>query len=262
MYWGAGGVVDSVIDITHNVPVPGPADGYANHLSASWGILNAAATTAPSPDGSATLTNKDFACVEPLRSFAPGGFTCPAGTPAYVLSNTAVPGPVGFFSGGNYPPGVAIVPATNNGFGMYILGDMFTFELAGGNVPAAGTVWALRKYVGAITGGHPSAANTVGADEGPYAYALPEGVLPFTAIGAQIQANYTVSNVLSNATATDLKKVHTVPDPYYVTNEFEQSTDNKVIKFVNLPQRAIIRIYSSQRRAGADPGTQQHHERW
>ncbi|MEO8636994.1 MAG: hypothetical protein ABI587_17095, partial [Gemmatimonadales bacterium] len=41
------------------------------------------------------------------------------------------------------------------------------------------------------------------------------------------------------------KAVHTVPDPYYVTNEFEQSTDNKVIKFVNLPQRAIIRIYSS-----------------
>jgi hypothetical protein len=36
-----------------------------------------------------------------------------------------------------------------------------------------------------------------------------------------------------------------VPDPYYVTNEFEQTTDNKIIKFVNLPQQAIIRIYSS-----------------
>jgi hypothetical protein len=245
VYWGAGGVVDSVIDITHNVTVPGPADGYSTHVSATWGILNPAAATAPSPDASTTLTNLDFACVEPLRSYAAGGFICPTGTPAYVLSNTAVPGPVGFFSGGNYPPGVPIVPAVSNGFGMYILGDMFTFELAGGNVPAAGTVWALRKYVGAITGGHPSAGNTVGVDEGPYAYALPEGVLPFTAIGAQIQANYIVSNVLSNPTATDLKKVHTVPDPYYVTNEFEQSTDNKVIKFVNLPQSAIIRIYSS-----------------
>ena len=39
--------------------------------------------------------------------------------------------------------------------------------------------------------------------------------------------------------------MHTVPDPYYVTNAFEQSTDNKIIKFVNLPQKAIIRIYSS-----------------
>ncbi|MEO8139361.1 MAG: hypothetical protein ABI742_06935, partial [Gemmatimonadota bacterium] len=240
VYWGAGGVVDSVIDISHNVPVPGPAEGYADHVSATWGILNPVAAVAPSPDGSATLTNKDFACVEPVRSYAPGSFTCPVGTPAYVLSNTAVPGPVGFFSGGNYPPSVPIVPAVSNGIGMYIVGDMFTFELAGGTVPAAGTVWALRKYVGAITGGNGS-----GGNEGPYAYALPEGVLPFTAIGAQIQANYVVSNVLSNPNATDLKKVHTVPDPYYVTNEFEQSTDNKVIKFVNLPQRAIIRIYSS-----------------
>ena len=39
--------------------------------------------------------------------------------------------------------------------------------------------------------------------------------------------------------------MHTVPDPYYVTNGFEQSPDNKIIKFVNLPANAIIRIYSS-----------------
>jgi hypothetical protein len=39
--------------------------------------------------------------------------------------------------------------------------------------------------------------------------------------------------------------VHTVPDPYYVTSEFEQTTDTKFIKFVNLPAKAIIRIYSS-----------------
>jgi hypothetical protein len=24
VYWGTGGVIDSVIDVTHNVPVPGP----------------------------------------------------------------------------------------------------------------------------------------------------------------------------------------------------------------------------------------------
>ena len=43
----------------------------------------------------------------------------------------------------------------------------------------------------------------------------------------------------------DLKRVHTVPDPYYVTNQFEQTTDTKIIKFVNLPANCIIRIYSS-----------------
>jgi hypothetical protein len=242
VYWGAGGVIDSVIDVSTNVPVPGPADGYADHISATWGILNQSATSGTNPDGNAAvLTNKDMACVEPLRTLAQGSFTCPAGTPAYLLSNTAVPGPVGFFSGG-YPPSatVPITTATNNGFVMYIVGDMFTFELAGGAVPPSGAVWTLRKYVGAITGGNGS-----GGSEGPYAYANPEVFLPFTAIGAQIQANYTVSNTVNRPTSADLRKVHTVPDPYYVTNEYEQSTDNKVIKFVNLPRVAIIRIYSS-----------------
>ena len=41
-----------------------------------------------------------------------------------------------------------------------------------------------------------------------------------------------------------LAKVHTVPDPYYVTNAFEQTTTNKVLRFVNLPSECIIRIYS------------------
>ena len=36
-----------------------------------------------------------------------------------------------------------------------------------------------------------------------------------------------------------------MPDPYYVTSAFEQTTDTKVIKFVNLPAKAIVRIYSS-----------------
>ena len=39
--------------------------------------------------------------------------------------------------------------------------------------------------------------------------------------------------------------MHTVPDPYYVTSSFETTSTDKIIKFVNLPTRAIIRIYSS-----------------
>jgi hypothetical protein len=54
-----------------------------------------------------------------------------------------------------------------------------------------------------------------------------------------------VTNQVAEATSTDLQRVHTVPDPYYVTSSFEQSPDNKIIKFVNLPDKAIIRIYSS-----------------
>ena len=41
-----------------------------------------------------------------------------------------------------------------------------------------------------------------------------------------------------------LNKVHTVPDPYYVTNALEFTQNTKVLKFVNVPMQAIVRIYS------------------
>jgi hypothetical protein len=45
-------------------------------------------------------------------------------------------------------------------------------------------------------------------------------------------------------TSADLDLVHTVPDPYYVTNQLELTANTKVLRFVNLPAQAIIRIYS------------------
>jgi hypothetical protein len=44
--------------------------------------------------------------------------------------------------------------------------------------------------------------------------------------------------------SVDLDRVHTVPDPYYVTNAMEITTNRKVLKWVNLPAQAIIRVYS------------------
>jgi hypothetical protein len=241
VYWGTAGKVDSVVDVTHNVQVP-----FDSVAAGSWGILNQAATAAAvSSDASATLTNADISCVEPVRSYSlqegfATGFLCPATTAAYRLSDTAVPGTIGFFSGGATPPTVPIVPAVGAGFVMYIAGDVFTFELAGGALPAAGTVWSLRQYVGAITGGNGAAGNL-----GPYAYSNPDAVLPLTAVGVDLKSTITVTNQVVAATDNDISKVHTVPDPYYVTNQFEQTTDTKIIKFVNLPNDCIIRIYSS-----------------
>ena len=65
------------------------------------------------------------------------------------------------------------------------------------------------------------------------------------AVGAEVRFTFDVVNQLNAPVENTLDNVHTVPDPYYVTSEFEQTTDTKVIKFVNLPQDAIIRIYSS-----------------
>jgi hypothetical protein len=236
VYWGTGGLVDSVIDVTHNVPVP-----FDSVARGSWGILNQAATAVGAGlDASATLTNADMACVEPYRTYAAGTFLCPAATAPYRLSSTAVPGTIGFFSGGGWPPAVPIDAAASTGFVMYIAGEWFTFELAGGALPAAGTVWALRQYVGAITGG-----NGAGGNLGPYAFSNPEGVRPLTAVGVDLKASLNIANQVVATSENDLRQVHTVPDPYYVTNQFEQTTDTKIIKFVNLPNDCIIRIYSS-----------------
>jgi hypothetical protein len=130
-------------------------------------------------------------------------------------------------------------PSAGLGFAMWISGHIFMFELPpAGGVPNAGTVWTLRTYTGAITGG-----NGEGGSQGPYAFT--PVLRPFTAVGAGLQIAYSVSNTATAPTNVTLNSVHTVPDPYYVTNSYENSVDNKIIKFVNLPQHAIIRIYSA-----------------
>jgi hypothetical protein len=91
--------------------------------------------------------------------------------------------------------------------------------------------------IGAITGG-----NGFGGNNGPYAYfQLPR---PFSAVGAELRVVYDVVNQVNATSNNDLSRIHTVPDPYYVTNGYEVDFNDKIIKFVNLPQEAIIRIYS------------------
>ena len=228
VYWGTGGTVDSVIDVTHNVVVP-----FSPTVGASWGVLNTSATA------SATMTTLDMCNVEPLHSFpsvadpVDGLIGCGAG-PVYTLGQTAIPGPIAFITTGFNP-----VAATGPGFIMYLPGYYFTFDLGPtGTVPAQGTVWSMRSYTGAISGGHGDAGN-----DGDYIFLAK--TRPFTAVGATARVSYSSVNQVNAATANDLTRVHTVPDPYYVTSQFEQTTDTKVIKFVNLPTDCIIRIYSS-----------------
>ena len=65
VYWGSGGRIDSVIDVSHNVVVPFDP----NRAGASWGILNqAAAQTAGSYDQRVELSITDFGCVAPFTT--------------------------------------------------------------------------------------------------------------------------------------------------------------------------------------------------
>jgi hypothetical protein len=236
VYWGNPGKIDSIIDVTHNVPVPFLRDS----IGGGFGVLNVSGSNvAGSSDGqTGVVTINDLGCVEPLRSGAAGtgaqvAIPCTSATP-YFLSDSAELNPVGIYTGA--PTAATTVVPVANGFLLYIAGRISVFQLAGATLPSA-TVWTLRTYSGWISGG-----NGAGGSLGPYVFT--PGPRPFTAIGAEIELQYNVVAGVNPVAVNDLSRVHTVPDPYYVQSKFEASTDQKVLKFVGLPQDCIIRIYS------------------
>lgn len=237
VYWGAGGTIDSVIDVTHDVEVPFDED----YLGATWGILNQAATQngATYFDQRPELTVTDLGCVAPLKTLNPNGIACTGN--AATLSRTAVPGPIAFGSlgGGSGTNVERTSPARGQGFVLYLKGNPFIFQLEAG-VPPEGTVWTMRDYVGAISGGNGRAG-----DGGPYIFTTQNQARHFSAIGARVAFAFDLTNQLGSSTAETMAQIHTVPDPYYVTSAFEATTTSKIIKFVNLPQEATIRIYTT-----------------
>jgi hypothetical protein len=263
VYWGAAGRIDSVIDVTHNVRIPdafirnaGGAVVGVRPLAANWGVINTASTNFASTSADtrpAVLTAADFPCFEPLRSIHKNsqvanadGFPCAVtgATPyapgqPFTPDTIVTPGSIAFFKN-TRAASAAAPPAAGGGFGLYVSGTYTMFELTGGAVPAAGTVWTLRTYAGMSYGGQGVGGGSLGL---PYSYT--PATRPFTAVGASVQVAFDVTNRMAAVRSSDLRQVHTVPDPYYVTNGYEQSADNKIIKFVNLPDKAIIRIYSS-----------------
>ncbi len=228
--WGANGAIDSVVDVTHRVPVP-----FHTKLRASWGILNdssfilggtVAASTRDANNG--LLTWSDAYCIDPVPSFIAqcGGA---AQSPA-VLQDHARLSPIA--AAASTYAGTATQTATGTGFIFYLNGHYFLIQMTA--LPAAGTVWNARFYSGVITG---SAAG------GNFAF-TPE-VRPPAVPGLRAAIAYTGSTFdPTTVTAAQLDRVHTVPDPYYVTNALEATANTKILKFVNLPARAIVRIYS------------------
>ena len=102
---------------------------------------------------------------------------------------------------------------------LYLKGHLFVFELEGGALPAAGAVWTMRDFVGAVAGGSGRAGGTM-----PYSFTTQEMPRPFTAVGGQVRFSFEVENRTVASTAEQLAAVHTVPDPYYVTSAFEATT--------------------------------------
>jgi hypothetical protein len=229
--WGAGGVIDTVWDDTHGVPVP-----FDSRVGASWGILNQTSFTgtpqASTRDGKNNLlTWADAFCVAPMPRYTTqcGSIADSLGA---VLQNTAALSPIAIRDTLSSYAGTAAAgyTATGNGFIFYLNGSFFLTQMA--SLPAAGDLWRARFYSGVITGA-------------PGSYAFEGATRPPNVPGLRVRVAYTGSTFdPSTTTAANLARVHTVPDPYYVSNALETNANQKVLNFVNLPAQAVVRIYS------------------
>jgi len=220
VYWGTGGNVDSVIDVTHHVPVP-----FNAKIRASWGILNDSSftntTAANTVDGNnAVLDWEDVFCVDP----GPVVGQCGGTTPAFLMNHARLSAV--HFGGSTFGAAQA---ATGTGFIFYIAGQFFVMQMAA--LPASGTVWNVRTYAGSILGS-------------PGTFSFAPQVRPAAVPGLKLQISYQPAVATTTTTDSLFAKIHTVPDPYYVTNSLETAQNTKVLRFVNLPSQAIIRIYS------------------
>ncbi len=232
--WGAGGQVASVRDITNHVDVP-----FHAVPQASYGFI-------PDRNGNGAIDWIDIYGVEGIAPVVAGL----AAPPASFCAGAHDPGPglrppltaqptIGPVSTSLATEGPAGLPATGTGFGLYINGQQFIFQLTGGTPPADGTKWTLRAYAGRVN------ATTGAETTDPNGYVFAPAIGSPAVPGLKIQFNVASPSTVASAENDDLTQVHTVPDPYYITSSFETATTNKIIRFVNLPTQAIIRIYSS-----------------
>jgi hypothetical protein len=235
--WGAGGALASVRDLSTNISVP-----FKPTPQSSWGFVT-------DNNGNGVVDWLDIISVEEVaQAHVHTGFCTdaanvgaspvplPAAGAGAVLSQTAAVTPVSILAAGTV---AAAHTQTGQGFGLYIAGHFHIFQLTGGVMPAEGTRWVLRSVTGTIR----AASGADGINPEGYVF-LQRAGNPAVA-GLRFRFTTASGTLVRDPVDGDLEQVHTVPDPYYVTSAFEQTTDTKVIKFVNLPARAIIRIYSS-----------------
>lgn len=238
--WGAGGTI-TVRDSTHRTNLPFRRDlaiGYGfvrGSAYAAAGItgagLNAAdacgATCPPAANQSPTRINyRHLYYINPVSGSR--------GIPTVNLQSSAPTLDSLDFNGDGLFDAMGIVLVINS--------EPFFMEMNA--IPAAGTTWVLRAFGG--DGLTATCTPTVdnATDCSGYAWNPVGNERPMYAPGVALRIRIEQRRGLA-AGSGDLSRIHTVPDPYYVTNALEITANTKVLRFVNLPDRAIIRIYSA-----------------
>lgn len=130
----------------------------------------------------------------------------------------------------------------HNGIALSINGEAFIMAMSA--IPAAGTKWHLRAVTGLMTATCVPAIGSAMTSCSKYTF-RGAPTRPTRAPGLTYKITVQTPYIVAAGASGDLSKVHTVPDPYYVTNALEISPNTKVLKFVHLPSQAIVRIYST-----------------
>jgi len=225
--WGTSGTIQAVRDLTHHVNVP-----FKPTYQSSYGFVG-------DFNGNGFIDVRDFNYVDIASQY----FDNTAG--ALGFCNHTDPGPGARAALLQQPVMLPVsveaspTAGSGTGFGLYVDGERYIVRLTGGTAPAAGAVWTLRAYAGTVRS---STATIQTANPAGYTYAATDRppIIP------GVEVRFIVSQPTQLAPLTDamMDRIHTVPDPYYVTNSLEITPNTKILKFVNLPNQAIIRIYS------------------
>jgi hypothetical protein len=234
--WGTGGAI-AVRDSTHRTELP-----FKKSLEVGWGFVNErtfapAGIAASDLDDGTGAVQLDVVGYHHLYGIYPVCDPTWWGIRCAPLDSTAELESVDWTNDGA-PDGTGIV--------LLINGEPFIMAMS--SLPAPGTRWHLRAVGGdglsaACTPGLPTSLATVPSSCSGYGYA-PPGVRPAYAPGLRATIRVTQGFEVASASG-DLQRVHTVPDPYYLSSAYETTPIDRQLRFVNLPDRAIIRIYSS-----------------
>jgi hypothetical protein len=227
--WGANGAV-TVTDVVHNTPVQ-----FKPTVQVSYGFLNTDA------NGNGVIDWADFSYIENVSPMLTNGNAAGLGcghvdNPAnrVRLENVAKISPTSTAG----TTAATAKTATGQGFGLYINGERYIFEMPAGALPASGQTWTLRTYTGLVRA--PTAAQT----DDPSGYSIRTDIEPRQPMVTGLKFSAASTSASGPQGEVDISQVHTVPDPYYVRSAFELGPSNKALRFVNVPPQAIIRIYS------------------
>jgi len=240
--WGSGGAV-VVRDATHHVNLPA-----VRGLQMGYGFLNVSALQA------AGVTNANLAdglgspqvtvpSYHALYALDPVCLTDWWSIPCAALSPVPELEPFDYNNDG-------VADAT--GIILSINGEVFFMAM--GALPAPGTKWHLR-----AVGGQGMSATCSSSlppnrltellvppsDCAGYRFVPGANARSALAPGLRFRVRVVGAYDVSTTSSGTLAAVHTVPDPYYFTNSLEAGAGRQILRFVNLPDRAIIRIYTA-----------------